>query len=56
MSLVSLTDLSMQARVIAADTFLTFEVWFATALIYLAILVPLSALVQWVEKRTAILT
>jgi polar amino acid transport system permease protein len=55
-SLVSLTDLSMQARVIAADTFLTFEVWFATALIYLAILVPLSVLVQWVEKRYAILT
>ena len=41
-SLVSLSDLALQARVIAADTFLTFEMWFTTALIYLAITVPLS--------------
>ena len=41
-SLVSLSDLALQARVIAADTFLTFEIWFTTALIYLAITVPLS--------------
>jgi len=55
-SLVSIVDLSMQARVIASDTFLTFEIWFTTALIYLAILVPLSALAQWIERRFAILT
>ncbi len=55
-SLVSLSDLAMQARVIAADTFLTFEVWFTTAAIYLLILVPLSTIVYYMEKRFKILT
>ncbi len=53
-SLVALNDLSMQARVVSADTFLTFEIWFTTALIYLAILVPMSLLVRWIEHRVAI--
>jgi polar amino acid transport system permease protein len=55
-SLVSLSDLALQARVIAADTFLTFEVWFATAAIYLAITVPLSMIVYAMEKRFKVLT
>jgi polar amino acid transport system permease protein len=55
-SLVSLSDLALQARVIAADTFLTFEVWFATAAIYLAITIPLSIVVYYMEKRFKILT
>ena len=54
--LVSLSDLALQARVIAADTFLTFEVWFATAAIYLAMTVPLSIAVYRMEKRFKILT
>ncbi|MGI6368915.1 MAG: amino acid ABC transporter permease [Anaerolineae bacterium] len=55
-SLVSLADLSMQARVIAADTFLTFEVWFTVALIYLLIMVPLAITARWLERRYAIAT
>jgi len=55
-SLVSLADLSMQARVIAADTFLTFEIWFTTALIYLLVMVPLAFLARWLERHYAILT
>jgi polar amino acid transport system permease protein len=55
-SLVSLSDLALQARVVAADTFLTFEVWFATAAIYLAITIPLSVIVGYLEKRFSILT
>ncbi len=55
-SLVSLADLSMQARVIAADTFLTFEIWFTTALIYLVIMVPLALLARWLERRYTVLT
>lgn len=55
-SLVSLADLSMQARVIAADTFLTFEIWFTTALIYLVIMVPLAFLARWLERRFTVLT
>jgi polar amino acid transport system permease protein len=54
--LVSLSDLALQARVIAADTFLTFEVWFATALIYLAVTIPLSMIVYTMEKRFRVLT
>jgi polar amino acid transport system permease protein len=54
--LVSLSDLALQARVIAADTFLTFEVWFVTALIYLAVTVPLSLAVYAMEKRFRVLT
>jgi polar amino acid transport system permease protein len=54
--LVSLSDLALQARVIAADTFLTFEVWFTTAAIYLAITVPLSMIVYTMEKRFKVLT
>lgn len=55
-SLVSLSDLALQARVVAADTFLTFEVWFTTAAIYLLITVPLSLIVYRMEKRYQVLT
>lgn len=55
-SLVSLSDLALQARVISADTFLTFEIWFTTALIYLAVTVPLSLLEHYLEKRFKVLT
>lgn len=55
-SIVSLSDLALQARIIAADTFLTFEVWFTAAAIYLVILVTLSTVVFYMEKRFKILT
>jgi len=55
-SLVSLADLSMQARIIAANTFLTFEVWFTTAAIYLVVTVTLSTIVSLMEKRFKVLT
>ena len=55
-SIVSLSDLALQARIIAADTFLTFEVWFTAAAIYLVILVTLSTVVFYMEKRYKILT
>lgn len=55
-SLVSLADLTMQARIIAADTFLTFEVWFTAAGIYLVVTVILSTIVSRMEKRFRILS
>jgi polar amino acid transport system permease protein len=55
-SIVSLSDLALQARIIAADTFLTFEVWFTTAAIYLVVTVTLSTVVFYMEKRFKILT
>jgi polar amino acid transport system permease protein len=55
-SLVSLSDLAMQARSIAADTLLTFEVWFTTAAIYLVVTITLSVIVGQMEKKFRILT
>ena len=55
-SIVSLGDLALQARIIAADTFLVFEIWFVTAAIYLVITVSLSSVVFYMEKRFKILT
>jgi polar amino acid transport system permease protein len=55
-SLVSLADLSMNARILASDTFLTFEVWFTTAGLYLLITVPLSLTVYTLEKRFKVLS
>ena len=55
-SLVSLSDLAMEAQIVAADTFLTFEVWFTTAALYLVITVPLSLLVYSMEKRFRVLS
>jgi polar amino acid transport system permease protein len=55
-SIVSLSDLAQEARILAADTFLTFEVWFTTAAIYLVVTVILSTVVFHMEKRFQILT
>lgn len=55
-SLVALADLAFQARVIAADTFLTFEIWFTAALLYLLITIPFSMLANSLEKRLKVFT
>lgn len=55
-SLISLSDLALEARILASDTFLTFEVWFTAAAIYLVVTVPLSTAVYYMEKRFKILT
>jgi polar amino acid transport system permease protein len=55
-SLVSLADLTMAARVIASDTYLTFEIWFTAAAIYLVVTVALSVVVNQMEKKFRIIT
>ena len=55
-SIVSLSDLALNAKIIAADTFLTFEIWFTAAAIYLVITVALSTVAYYLEKRFKILT
>jgi len=50
-SLVALEDLTQQARITIAQTFLAFEIWFVVAAIYLIITVSLSFLVRYLEKR-----
>jgi polar amino acid transport system permease protein len=43
-STVAIYDLTMQAQVIISETFLTFEVWFTVAAIYLVLTAALSAI------------
>ncbi len=50
-SLVALSDLTLQAKLIASDTFLTFEIWFTAAGVYLVITVALSTVVSYMEKH-----
>lgn len=50
-STIAVYDLTMEARTIVADTFLTFEIWFVVAAIYLALTLTLSALANALERR-----
>ncbi|RKX80021.1 MAG: amino acid ABC transporter permease [Spirochaetes bacterium] len=55
-SLVALSDLTLEAKILASDTFLTFEIWFTAAAIYLVVTVTLSTIVSLMEKRFQIRT
>lgn len=50
-STIAVYDLTMQGQIIIAETYLTFEVWFLIAAIYLLITVPLSLGVNLLNKR-----
>ena len=50
-STIAVYDLTMEGRTIVADTFLTFEIWFVVAAIYLALTLTLSALANGLERR-----
>lgn len=50
-STIAIYDLTMRGQAIIAETFLTFEVWFTVAAIYLIITVILSILVNVMENR-----
>jgi polar amino acid transport system permease protein len=49
-STLSLFDLTMQGQTIIAETYLTFEIWFTVAAIYLMITIPLSLGVNLLER------
>lgn len=51
-STVAILDLTQRGRMIDAETFLTFEIWFTVAAIYLAITLALSLVVRTMKKRT----
>jgi polar amino acid transport system permease protein len=55
-SIVGIADLTQKSRVVASRTFMVFEVWFTVAAIYLVLTVPLSTLVNYMEKRFRIVT
>lgn len=50
-STIAIYDLTMQAQAIIAETFLSFEIWFTIALMYLCISITLSFLASILEKR-----
>lgn len=50
-STIAIYDLTMQGQAIIAETFLTFEIWFTVAAIYLFITVILSFMVNYLEIR-----
>jgi polar amino acid transport system permease protein len=50
-SMVSLTDLTLQAGIVVSETFLPFEIWFTTAAMYLVVTVTLSTVVSRMEQR-----
>ncbi len=52
-STIALFDLTMAGQEIVSETFLTFEVWFTVALIYLSVTIPVSVFIRILEKRMA---
>lgn len=50
-STIAIYDLTMRGQQIIAETFLTFEVWFTVAAIYLAVTLLLTLLVKYLEYR-----
>ncbi|PID41149.1 MAG: polar amino acid ABC transporter permease [Proteobacteria bacterium] len=50
-STIAIYDLTMQAQMLIAETFLTFEIWFTVAILYLVITISLSCFVTFLEKR-----
>ena len=48
---ISIYDLTMQAKALISETYLTFELWFTVALMYLAVTVTLSLVVAFMERR-----
>ncbi len=50
-STIAIFDLTTEGRNVIADTFMSFEIWFTVAAIYLVLTVSLSAVVDILEKR-----
>jgi polar amino acid transport system permease protein len=55
-STIAIYDLTMEGRAVIAETFLTFEIWFTIALMYLVITIALSIVVNTLENRFRIQT
>jgi len=50
-SAIAIADLTTAGRNVVADTFMSFEIWFTVAAIYLALTVTLSVFVSYLEHR-----
>lgn len=52
-STIAIYDLTMHGQAIVAETFLTFEIWFVVAAIYLVFTGTLSSLARLLEKKSS---
>lgn len=50
-SAIAVADLTLQGQIIIADTFLTFEIWFTVAAMYLIVTTSLSVAASQIEVR-----
>lgn len=50
-SVIAVADLTTEGRNLIADTFMTFELWFTVAALYLVLTISLSLLASWLERR-----
>ena len=50
-STIAIYDLTMEGRIIISETYLTFEIWFTIALIYLILTVTISLFVKRMERK-----
>ena len=50
-SVIAVFDLTTEGRNLIADTFLSFEIWFTIAVMYLAMTITLSVFVSYLEYR-----
>ncbi len=55
-SVIAVTDLTTEGRNLIADTFMSFEVWFTVAGVYLVMTVSLSFFVTWLEHKIKVRT
>ena len=53
-SVIAVSDLTTEGRNLIADTFMSFEVWFTVAGIYLVVTVSLSVFVSYLEHRVKV--
>lgn len=53
-SVIAVAELTTIGRNIISDTFLSFEIWFTVAMIYMAVTLVLSVGVSFVERRYAV--
>jgi polar amino acid transport system permease protein len=49
-SVIAIFDLTSEGRNIISDTFMSFEVWFAVAALYLAVTLSLTTSIRWLER------
>jgi len=52
-STIAIYDLTMHGQAIIAETFLSFEIWFVVAAVYLVFTLTLSSLARLLEKRSS---